>query len=285
MGIAWSDEYGFAQARTVSRREVGLKADGDKRHGIQSVGIGLRVLDVLAAQEGAQPLGVIAQAADLSPSQAHRYLASLVAAGMASQNTQSGAYDLGPAALRLGLGALARIDAFQEASQAITTFANETGRTVQMASLGPSGPIVVRWAMGSPPVATSLMVGSSLPLLRSATGHVFLAFRPETHTRHLIERETAESRGLEPVDVEGLRQRVRAEGYSAISGSLIPGLRATAVPIFDLQEEAVMTATVLATAAFKPEYDDAVREQLIAVCDGVTAAIGGRRPSVQAVDS
>lgn len=253
-------------------------AESERRQGIQSVGIGLRVLDVLAAQEGAQPLGVIAVAADLSPSQAHRYLASLVAAGMARQEAGSGHYDLGPAALRLGLGALTRIDAFHEANLAITEFARATGRTVQMASLAPTGPIVVRWAMGSPPVATSLMVGSALPLLRSATGHVFLAFRPETHTRHLIERETAESRGLEPVDVEALRARVRADGYSSVSGSLIPGLRATAVPIFDLQEEAVMTATVLATAAFKPQLDDKIRDQLITVCDQVTAAIGGRRP-------
>lgn len=255
-------------------------ADSERRHGIQSVGIGLRVLDVLAAQDGAQPLGVIAAAADLSSSQAHRYLASLVTAGMARQDAASGRYDLGPAALRLGLGALTRIDAFHEANLAITEFANQTGRTVQMASLGPTGPIVVRWAMGSPPVATSLMVGSALPLLRSATGHVFLAFRPESHTRHLIERETDETRGLEPVDVEALRQRVRTDGYSSVSGSVIPGLRATAVPIFDLQEEAVMTATVLATAAFKPERDEAVRDQLIAVCDRVTTAIGGRRPAV-----
>ena len=186
-------------------------ADNERRHGIQSVGIGLRVLDVLAAQEGAQPLGVIAAASDLSSSQAHRYLASLVAAGMARQDPASGRYDLGPAALRLGLGALTRIDAFHEANLAITEFANQTGRTVQMASLGPVGPIVVRWAMGSPPVATSLMVGSSLPLLQSATGHVFLAFRPDNHTKHLIERETDESRGLEPVDVEALRTPVAAE--------------------------------------------------------------------------
>lgn len=81
-------------------------ADSERRHGIQSVGIGLRVLDVLAAQDGAQPLGVIAAAADLSSSQAHRYLASLVTAGMARQDPASGRYDLGPAALRLGLGAL-----------------------------------------------------------------------------------------------------------------------------------------------------------------------------------
>lgn len=252
--------------------------DTEKRHGIQSVGIGLRVLDVLAGQDGPQPLGVIAQAAELSPSQAHRYLASLVQAGVARQDAASGRYDLGPAALRLGLSALSRIDAFRLAEMAVTDFAAETGRTVQMASLGPAGPIVVRWAMGTPPIATSLTVGSTLPLLYSATGHVFLAFRPDNHTRHLVERETSAERGMSPVDVEGLRRRVMRDGYSTVAGSLIPGLRATAVPIFDLQGEVVMTATVLATDAFRPESDDAIRRKLIKVCDEVTAAIGGRRP-------
>jgi DNA-binding IclR family transcriptional regulator len=272
---ASGDRAGFAPGPGAGAK---VADSSEKRHGIQSVGIGLRVLDVLATQDAAQPLGAIALASDLSPSQAHRYLASLVAAGMARQDAGSGRYDLGPAALRLGLGALSRVDAFQEANQRIMDFVHETGRTVQMASLGPSGPIVVRWAMGSPPVSTSLMVGSPLPLLRSATGHVFLAFRPDNHTRHMVERETAEARGLTPVDVEGLRRCVRADGYSAISGTLIPGLRATAVPIFDLQEEATMTATVLATEAFRAERDEAVRERLIQVCDEITAAIGGRRP-------
>ncbi len=254
------------------------KATTKRRVGIQSVGIGLRVLDALASHGEPQALGSIAVASGLSASQAHRYLASLVAAGMARQDSDTGRYDLGPGALRLGLGALARVDAFNTANAAITTFVRETGRTVQMASLGPTGPIVVRWVMGFPPVTTSLMVGSTLPLLRSATGHVFLAFRPDNVTRQMVERETATAQGLTRVDVEGLRQRVREEGYATVSGALIPGLRATALPIFDFQQEAVLTATVLANDSFEPAGDPAIRAALADVCDAVTRAIGGRRP-------
>ena len=250
----------------------------DRRQGIQSVGIGLRVLDVLASLDGAAALGAIAQASDLSASQAHRYLASLIAAGMARQDAATGRYELGPGALRLGLAALSRMDVFREAAIAIDDYVRETGRTVQMAALGPSGPIVVRWIMGTPPISTSLTVGAPLPLLSSATGHVFLAFRPENQTRAMVERETQPQ--FQPIDVEALRSRVRRDGYSAVRGDLIPGLRATAVPIFDLQGEAVFTATVLATDLFKPENDDQARDRLIEVCDQITAATGGIRPQV-----
>ncbi|WP_312218842.1 IclR family transcriptional regulator [Brevundimonas sp.] len=250
----------------------------DRRQGIQSVGIGLRVLDVLASLDGAAALGAIAQASDLSASQAHRYLASLIAAGMARQDAATGRYELGPGALRLGLAALSRMDVFREAAIAIGDYVRETGRTVQMAALGPSGPIVVRWIMGTPPISTSLTVGAPLPLLSSATGHVFLAFRPENQTRAMVERETQPQ--FQPIDVEALRVRVRRDGYSAVRGDLIPGLRATAVPIFDLQGEAVFTATVLATDLFRPENDDQARDRLIEVCDQITAATGGIRPQV-----
>ena len=256
---------------------LGMSEAGERRHGIQSVGIGLRVLDVLASLDGPAALGAIALASELSSSQAHRYLASLIAAGMARQDPATGRYELGPGALRLGLAALSRMDAFREAALAITDYVHETGRTVQMAALGPSGPIVVRWIMGTPAISTSLMVGSPLHLLSSATGHIFLAFRPESHTRQMVERETQPQ--FMPVDVEALRARVRRDGYSAIRGDLIPGLRATAVPIFDLQGEAVFTATVLATEMFKPEYDDQARERLIEVCDQITRSTGGIRPS------
>ncbi len=250
----------------------------ERRQGIQSVGIGLRVLDVLASLDGAAALGAIAQASDLSASQAHRYLVSLIAAGMARQDAATGRYELGPGALRLGLAALSRMDVFREAAIAIGDYVRETGRTVQMAALGPSGPIVVRWIMGTPPISTSLTVGAPLPLLSSATGHVFLAFRPENQTRAMVARETQPQ--LQPIDVEALRARVRRDGYSAVRGDLIPGLRATAAPIFDLQGEAVFTATVLATEVFRPEQDDQARDRLIEVCDQITAATGGIRPQV-----
>ena len=47
------------------------------RRGIQSVGIGFRVLAALAAEAKPAALGAVARRAGLSPSQAHRYLASL----------------------------------------------------------------------------------------------------------------------------------------------------------------------------------------------------------------
>lgn len=248
----------------------------ERRSGIQSVGIGLRVLDVLASLSGGAQLGAIAAAADLSSSQAHRYLASLIAAGMARQDPATGRYELGPSALKLGLAALSRVDAFGTAVVGLNGFMEETGRTVQLTALGPTGPIVIRWIMGTPAISTSLMVGAPLPLLTSATGHIFLAFRSRNDTREIVARETQPY--LRPTDAEAIRARVQKDGYSTVMGDLIPGLRAIAVPIFDLQGEVVFTATTLSTDVFDPAYDEDARLSLMAVCDKITLATGGTKP-------
>jgi hypothetical protein len=81
-------------------------AETNGRRGIQSVGNAVRILEALAGLGEASPLRTVSQRAGLSTSQAHRYLASLIAAGMAQQTPGSGLYDLGPVAIKLGLAAL-----------------------------------------------------------------------------------------------------------------------------------------------------------------------------------
>src|SRR5262245_53536957 len=108
--------------RASAGRALDKPAAVQRRRGIQSVGVGFRVLAALAADPEAAALGTIAKRAALSPSQAHRYLASLIASGMAVQNAASGRYELGPQAIQIGLAALARTDVFAEADPAIAAF-------------------------------------------------------------------------------------------------------------------------------------------------------------------
>jgi len=244
-----------------------------RRRGIQSVEIGLRVLGALAALDSAATLGAIAHASGMPASQAHRYLVSLIAAGMAQQDPATGRYDLGPAALRLGLSALARIDAFRITDAALTDFAERTGRTVQVAALGPLGPTIIRWAVGKPPVMTSFQIGSLLPLLSSATGQAFLAFVPPVETDHLLAQELAAST-LSLSDVDAMRARVRQAGFAHVDGAMIPGLRATAFPIFDLQARAILTATALAPAHIARKHEERTTAELGGVCREISRQLG-----------
>ena len=86
---------------------------------IQSVSIAARFLDILAKADGPLVLGEIARRAQTGSSTAHRYMQSLVREGLAAQDDVTGYYDLGPAALSIGVRAIRRIDAVEVAARAM----------------------------------------------------------------------------------------------------------------------------------------------------------------------
>jgi DNA-binding IclR family transcriptional regulator len=243
-----------------------------RRRGIQSIEIGMRIVDVLAASEGPLPLSNIAQITGMAAPQVHRYLHSLIAAGTARQDLATGHYDLGPGVLRIGLAALARTDAFKIVDRVVESYVETSGQTVQIAALGPTGPTIVRIYQGRPALLTTLQVGVVLPLTASATGRVFLAFAPPAETAAAIANEGVS--GLDRATLDELRAAIRQDGRSVETGSVIPGLRATAFPIFDLQGRAILVATVLGLVDNWNEQIAHDVEHLGALCRQMSAELG-----------
>jgi DNA-binding IclR family transcriptional regulator len=249
---------------------------GGRRRGIQSIEIGMRIIDVLAASQSPLPLGSIAQATGMAAPQVHRYLHSLIAAGTARQDSATGRYDLGPGVLRIGLAALARTDAFRIVDRVIGDYVETSGQTVQISALGPTGPTIVRLYRGRPALLTTLQVGVVLPLVGSATGRVFLAFAPPAETAAAMEHECGHGPDQNPSqeDIDALHVDVRRDGRAVETGSLIPGLRATAFPIFDLQGRSILVATALGLVG--DWNDDVARDigNLGELCRQISAELG-----------
>lgn len=262
---------------------AGRAGTGEKRRGIQSVEIGLRVLSAVAAQGGPATLSSIAHKAELSASQAHRYLSSLMASGMVKQDSRSSLYDLDAGAIRIGLSALSRLDVFAASDEVFQKLALETGWTCQVTVWGDAGPTVVRWFAGHPPVVTSLAIGSALPVLQSATGHIFFTFADETLTAPRVAEEAALG-GWTPERMAELKTRTRQQLYSTVQGDLIPGLRVAAAPVFDLQGRLVLVGSLIANAAFPAAQDRSARDALLASCRHLTESLGGRWPEAAPSD-
>jgi DNA-binding IclR family transcriptional regulator len=193
---------------------------------------------------------------------------------MAHQAAASGRYDLGPQAIQVGLAALARTDVFAEADPVIAEFTRETGRTTLIAARGPLGPTIVRWHAGRRPVITSLAVGSVLPLFGSATGHAFLAFMGADELGGAVAEAQAEDARVTEAEADAIRRRVRQAMSATVDELLIPGLRATAVPILDIQGHAALVATAMATPAFPRGDDAAIVDRLKAACRSLTERLG-----------
>ena len=220
-----------------------------QQQGIQSVEVGVRLLQALTKAQGPQMLRDLAATAQMPAAKAHRYLVSLGRMGLIEQQAETGLYDLGGFALELGLSALARLDPLAIAAGTLVSLRQEIGQTVALAVWANQGATIVRWLGADTPVAASLRVGSVMPLTRSATGAAFLAFLPRESTLPWVGRELADNarKGLSPStqqEVEAMIARVRHRGFARTS-EFIPGIGGMAAPVFDHSGSMALALTAL----------------------------------------
>ena len=259
--------------------------DGDtppatgQRAGIQSVEVGFALLDVMAQADGALMLRDLAAAAGMSAAKAHRYLVSFQRLGLVTQDAQTTRYDLGPAALRLGLAGLARLDAVKLARQRVEALLPETGHTLAIAVWGNQGPTMVHWTEAPQTVPVTLRLGDVMPLLSSATGRCFAAFmgtegRDAERLAAMLRDELARLRRLPaPNDlpqtmdaVQAVLAEVRGQGLARVVHHLIPGVGGFAAPVFDAQGRLALSLVVLGSVATLDTSWDGVPAQALRRC-------------------
>src|SRR5665647_1424992 len=147
-----------------------------ERAGIQSVEVGFGLLEALSLAPGPLMLRDLAAAAGMSAAKAHRYLVSFQRLRLVAQDAASTRYDLGPAALKLGLASLSRLDAVKLARERIGPLGEQIGHTLALAVWGNHGTTIVHWEESPQAVTVNLRLGDVMPLLSSATGRCFAAF-------------------------------------------------------------------------------------------------------------
>jgi DNA-binding IclR family transcriptional regulator len=251
------------------------------QRGIQSVEIGLLVAKRLAEAPGSLQLKELAARCGFSASKTHRYLVSLVRAGVVRQ--VDGRYDLGPIALELGLAALARIDVVRTASAALATVRDRTGETTFLAIWGHNGPTIVRWEESSQPVTVNVRVGSIMPLLTSATGRLFAALLPAEQTKAMLNKEIqglGKRKGAAIArravnEFQRLQTKIRATGLSPADGTQLASVSALSAPIFDVDGRLVAVITSLGSRGdFDCSFEGMPAKTLLTVTREISAALG-----------
>ncbi len=253
------------------------------RRGIQSLDIGLSILEAFVAAEGPLSLTELGERMEMPPSKLHRYVSSFAAAGFLVQRQRSGAYDLGPRALSVGLAALNRNDFVNRAAAGLEEFVERTGQTATLNVWGNQGPTVVRWERGRDSLTTALGLGSVLPLFESATGQIFLSYLPPRFVAGFLEAHGAYDAGA----VDDLREMVRGRGYAMVDGRFIPGLNAVAAPVLNWQGTVEVAVTVVARDPSVLASDGPVLTALLAMARSLSVfdpVLGDRNHTGQSDD-
>ena len=248
-------------------------AAGQKRSTtIQSISIAMRFLHVLAVAERALPLAEIARQTRTGRSTAHRYMQSLVKEGLAVQELLSGHYDLGPAALSIGIAALRRVDAVELSGLQMKQLAENHAISGGVAIWTDRGPVLVRWYRSAHFAVTAVMLGDVLPVDNTACGMVFQAHLP----RAAIEA----ARRIQPPHFAGTPpgkaaiDQVRRENWAELTSHLLSNVTGQAAPIFDAQGELACVLTTVTDLGRLHRPDD--RHALRDVARLINRATGGQ---------
>ena len=244
--------------------------------------VGFTLLEGLTRARGPLMLKDVAASAGMSAAKAHRYLVSFQRLGLVTQDSRTARYDLGPAALKLGLASLARIDAVRLARERMPAMMESIGHTLALAVWGNHGPTIVHWEESPQAVTANLRLGDVMPLLSSATGRCFAAHMAPDVVMPLLQEELGRAVKMHRADlpqtlaeVHALLAEVRERGAARVVDTLLPGIVAFCAPVFDADGHLVLGITTLGSiATFDPAWSGAIDQPLRAAAAQLSSDLG-----------
>lgn len=202
---------------------------------------GLRVLETLAASP--QPMGVtvLSHALDLTKSNAHRTLQTLVAAGYVRPIPESGTYECTLKLFEVSSSVVARLDVRQMADPYLQRLAHDTRESIHLSVLDGMDVIYVNKIESPQPVRAYSAIGGRAPAHCVASGKAllawqtdrFLAAMPEDLPKWTPHSLTTRQRLLD--DLADTRRR----GFSINRGEWRAAVGGVASPVFDAHGAAV----------------------------------------------
>jgi IclR family pca regulon transcriptional regulator len=202
---------------------------------VEALARGLDVLACFDAERPAMTLSEVATAAGLARPTARRLLLTLEELGFV--RASSGAYQLTPKVLTLGMAYVGALGLWDIARPHLEALVGRTGESSSMAQLDGSDIVYVARVSVPKLIALRVDIGTRFPAVQTSQGKVLLAaLSPAQLEATLAEPSRA---GLPPYigrsaeQLHGELTEVRARGWALADEELAPGVRSVAAPVRD----------------------------------------------------
>ena len=202
---------------------------------IQSIERAATILRLLSGRN--RVLGVVDIAGEmgLAKGTVHGLLRTLQSVGFVEQDPDSGKYRLGAALLHMGSSYLDGNELRTRALNWSDALATRSGEAVRIGTLHDERVLVVHHVFRPDNSFQTLEVGTLLPAHATALGKVLLAGHPYVASAVVAAglEEFTHATITDPDQFERELARVRAQGWAADIGELVPGQVSYAAPIQD----------------------------------------------------
>lgn len=196
---------------------------------------GLSLLEVLANSPSFSGVTELAKQLNITKSNAHRLLQTLVACGYARNLGQSGRYELSMKLWQLGSMVINRLDLKTIGAEYVGSLSQVTGETVHLSILEGTEVVYIDKVDSPQPVRAYSHVGGRAPAHCVATGKALLAYA----SAQLIEEISLQLAPITPKTFTSPRgliaemESIRTNGYAVNKGEWREGVCGVAAPIWD----------------------------------------------------
>ena len=248
-------------ASTTSRQPDAARAKPARsRNSVQSLMLGLRVLEALAATGKERGITELATELNTTKWRIFRHLHSLCEEGYVTQDAASGKFQLGRRTYALIETLPNRFNVVREAREDMSVLRDTCGHTVVLAApVDDSGVVVVDVIEGVHAVQFSLKIGAIFDMHASAHGKAALAFGPSHWLERAIERGLRRHTDLTIIDPRALRreiEHIRSQGWASAFEESFRGVNTVVAPIFKATGDYVGSIALFGSVEAIPRRPD-----------------------------
>jgi IclR family transcriptional regulator, pca regulon regulatory protein len=214
-----------------------MKQDDRPRYFVYSLEKGLSVLQAFVKKGPDLTLSEIAQAADMVPPTATRFIRTLEDLGYVVRDGKTKSYSLSPKILSIGFSFIENLDLRHRVSSHLLEITKQMNVDTACTMLDGTEVVYIERFRSNSVVGLHLTVGSRLPAYCTAMGRAMLAFMDPEEASAVIDASDMQPHTPHTIiDKERLLERleiVRKNGFAINKQELLLGMAAIAAPVMN----------------------------------------------------
>lgn len=221
---------------------------------IQSLQVGLNILDVLAEQKEPLKFTDIQNLTSMTKSNLYKYLSTLCEFGVIHRNPMTNTYSLGQKLIHLGNIALGQSSIIEIVIPYLKKINDNTSLTALLAIPSVNGPLITYISSADYGVNIGAQIGTTLPL-SSSTGIIYSAF-PNSQMISWVEEEASKLDEDALQKHESYKENARKLFFASKIEPLVEHVSSYSVPILNFNKDLIGAITVVGYTEIVPKSAD-----------------------------
>ncbi|MCP1143527.1 IclR family transcriptional regulator [Lysinibacillus endophyticus] len=251
---------------------------------IQSLQIGLNILEILAKEKEPLKFTEIQNLTSMTKSNLYKYLATLSQFGMIYRNPHTNTYTLGHKLVQLGNIALGHTSLIEMVIPYFKKINEQANLTVLLAVPSPQGPLI-SYISSSVEYGINIgaQMGTHLPL-NCSTGIIFSSFEKNTIMKEWELEELMKFSKSELEQFKEAKEKTKQLYFATKKEPLVTHVSSFSVPILNFDEELLGAITVVGITETVPKtLDDTTGQFVLGIAREISEYYGYTRKPLKGI--